>query len=761
MTVSPQAPGSLPRPAFPVPGPSRAGLLGKLVAAVRPEFRVEIYLPATDDPVLGVRECAVPGCDRAFWMLGLCSAHARRWRLRGQPDMSGFLADPGPALHGRSEPGGCLVSGCHYGSASHGICSRHRGRWERAGRPDPAAWAATVEAVPADIAETMPQCRLPFCSLWTENARNIFCRTHTTRWHQLGSPPPEEFILDAQLRGRARIDFRPLPSLNRLELQYAVQCRHDERAKLTPPAVVNWAVRRVVEAGVESVLDYSPSQWRGAGKRWSDSFLGFLLNAREAVETLQEGTGWEVEYPRDVWRLDHIGGLTPNPSNLHPRNRLRFDRIEQLWLRQLAKRWIRLRLTSGMTVGTCVSSVRALTQFSVFFSTAGRDVSALADVDRTVLERFLAWQASQPGSASSHQHQIGTLQAFFQAIRQHRWDDTLPTTAVFFAGDGPPRPPLMPRHLAEHVMAQVEQPTNLDRWTHPDCRLVTVILIRCGLRASDACLLPFDCLVHDGHGAPYLRYRNHKMRREAAVPIDEDLQTQIHLQQQRVLARWPAGSPHLFPAQTANAGGAKAMTYHAYRGLLGRWLTDCDIRDEHHQPVHLTPHQWRHTFATRLINQDVPQEVVRVLLDHESSQMTSHYARLTDQTVRRRWEAATKVNIHGEHVVIDPDGPLAQAQWARTRYELATQALPHGYCGLPVQKNCPHANACLTCPVFLTGPEFLPELCEHRGRTHTLIETAQARGQTRVVEMNTQILTNLDRMIGEVEQTRERAGDAS
>ncbi len=115
--------------------------------------------------------------------------------------------------------------------------------------------------------------------------------------------------------------------------------------------------------------------------------------------------------------------------------------------------------------------------------------------------------------------------------------------------------------------------------------------------------------------------------------------------------------------------------------------------------------------------------------------------------LRRRWEQATKVNINGEHVNLDPDGPLAQAQWAKTRYGIATQTLPHGYCGLPVQKSCPHANACLTCPVFLTGPEFLPELREHRGRTLTLINTSQAAGHSRVAQMNQQVLTNLDRMI--------------
>ena len=83
---------------------------------------------------------------------------------------------------------------------------------------------------------------------------------------------------------------------------------------------------------------------------------------------------------------------------------------------------------------------------------------------------------------------------------------------------------------------------------------------------------------------------------------------------------------------------------------------------------------------------------------------------------------------------------------------MATQTLPNGYCGLPLQKSCPHANACLTCPVFLTGPEFLPELREQRRRTLTLIDVSNNKGQSRMVEMNQQILTNLERMINEAEQ---------
>ena len=177
----------------------QARLVAKLMAAVRPSFRTEVYVPAGDDPVLGVRGCAVSDCDRSFWLVGLCSAHARRWQLRGRPDMAAFVAAPGPAVHGRSEPGGCTVTGCHYGTAGHGICSRHHGGWERAGRPDPLTWATAVPAVPAGV---HPACLLPFCSLWTENARNVFCKSHTTRWKQLGCQPVEEFIAHASCGAR-------------------------------------------------------------------------------------------------------------------------------------------------------------------------------------------------------------------------------------------------------------------------------------------------------------------------------------------------------------------------------------------------------------------------------------------------------------------------------------------------------------------------------------------------------------------------------
>jgi len=95
-------------------------------------------------------------------------------------------------------------------------------------------------------------------------------------------------------------------------------------------------------------------------------------------------------------------------------------------------------------------------------------------------------------------------------------------------------------------------------------------------------------------------------------------------------------------------------------------------------------------------NMDVPQEVVRRILDHDSHAMTAHYARLSDTTIRRHWEKARKVNAAGQAVALHLDGALAEAAWAKQRIGRATQALPNGYCQLPMVKSCPHANSCFS-----------------------------------------------------------------
>ena len=123
----------------------------------------------------------------------------------------------------------------------------------------------------------------------------------------------------------------------------------------------------------------------------------------------------------------------------------------------------------------------------------------------------------------------------------------------------------------------------------------------------------------------------------------------------------------------------------------------CETRDAAGRPARVTPHQFRHTLGTRLINNEVPMDTVRRLLDHESLEMTARYATIKDQTLRREWERyQQRIDIRGEVIPLDPAGPMSDAAWAKENLARAKQTLPNGFCGLPLQQSCPHPNACLT-----------------------------------------------------------------
>ena len=137
-----------------------------------------------------------------------------------------------------------------------------------------------------------------------------------------------------------------------------------------------------------------------------------------------------------------------------------------------------------------------------------------------------------------------------------------------------------------------------------------------------------------------------------------------------------------------------------------------------------------------MVNDNVPLTVIQKVLDHGSMEMTAHYARLHDETLRRevrRWHE--RVNIRGERIALPADGPLQEAAWMKERIARAKQALPNGYCGLPLVQTCPHPNACLSCTDFLTDGSFRATHEQQRDETRRLLDRARENNHVRLVEV--------------------------
>ncbi len=218
------------------------------MAAVRPEFRADDLVFDPRDPVFGGPACAVGGCARPHRKRGLCLAHWQRWRASGRPDLAEFTATAAAGWRGHLPLGSCVIEGCNYGLMARGMCHRHARQWYYAGRPDLAAWQDSQ--APPPPACPPPACRIGYCSLWAQGT-SAFCLGHDNRWKGRGRPDMEEFTASCENPGpgHEHIDLRRLPAGLRLEVQYVLQCRGDERASKLPPREVQPLVAATRAAG--------------------------------------------------------------------------------------------------------------------------------------------------------------------------------------------------------------------------------------------------------------------------------------------------------------------------------------------------------------------------------------------------------------------------------------------------------------------------------------------------------------------------------
>lgn len=457
----------------------------------------------------------------------------------------------------------------------------------------------------------------------------------------------------------------------------------------------------------------------------------------------------EAEFALDTWHADRLGIVRRrSPTKIH------FAHIMQPWLRTTVKRWARFRLGTGTSFGTICAESQALGWFSQFLAEQHPEVTGGAGLTRELLEHYLSWLSSSSLGGSTRRVYLGFLRTFLEACRRHGWLAGLPADANIYPDELARRPRPMPRFIPEFVMAQLEDPANLARLPDETTRHLVVLLIETGLRSSDALALPFNPIIDDSAGWPCLRFFNTKIGEEQLVPLSPAGAAAIRAQQTHLRHRWSQQGPAwLFPRPRDTPASVRPFSYHTFRDRFATWQRTIDLRDEAGQPVRVTPHQFRHTLGTRLINNGVPQHLIQRLLGHTTPQMTAHYAHIHDTTLRDAFDdyQRRRVDIHGTRLDYDPVATTADAEWVKHHLGRVQASLPNGYCGRPPQQDCPHPNACLTCPDFQTTPQFLQIHRRQRDDTLTLLAAADQAGKTRLADNHRQVAANLDQIITALE----------
>lgn len=98
---------------------TQPGLLARLMEAVEPVFRAEVFIPDADDPVFTFGRCRVPPCNRPLNHAkpGLCNGHRKAWRDASEPPLEEWAATQTRLNYGNvSFPDFCFGAGVVIGA---------------------------------------------------------------------------------------------------------------------------------------------------------------------------------------------------------------------------------------------------------------------------------------------------------------------------------------------------------------------------------------------------------------------------------------------------------------------------------------------------------------------------------------------------------------------------------------------------------------------------------------------------------------------
>lgn len=237
------------------------------------------------------------------------------------------------------------------------------------------------------------------------------------------------------------------------------------------------------------------------------------------------------------------------------------------------------------------------------------DVTRLDHLDRTRhIEPFLAWAATRPWrganrgdrtiSVSQYHHDIVELRVFFDDIDQWGWASA-PHRRLLFTTDIPRMPDPVPRALPPAIDAALMNAVAVLDDTL--ARTGLQLLRATGMRIGELLDLELDCTVDFGPKGVWLRVPFGKLGTERMVPLEPAtvaiLDSWIN---QRGPQRALPHPRHGRPADFVFVEGGRRPTTFRFRKTLTDAVVDAGLTTANGEPLHVTPHQLRHTFGTEL-----------------------------------------------------------------------------------------------------------------------------------------------------------------
>jgi integrase/recombinase XerD len=276
-----------------------------------------------------------------------------------------------------------------------------------------------------------------------------------------------------------------------------------------------------------------------------------------------------------------------------------------------------LQLEKSLALNSVDAYLYDIDKFTQFLSSQNM-VIAPADVSLADLEKFLAWIGELGMTASSQSRVISGLRNFYKYCLQEQISKKDPTELL--------DTPKLAKHLPDVLsFDEIEKIINSIDVSTPEGtrnRAIIEILYSCGLRVSEAVSLRLSCLYFDDG---YIRVIG-KGDKERLVPVGTSAIKYINIYRNNIRV-------HL----TVMSGNEDFLFLNRRGKKLSRVMIFMIIKDAAKRGginKNISPHTFRHSFATHLVEGGADLRAVQEMLGHVSITTTEIYTHLNREYLR-------------------------------------------------------------------------------------------------------------------------------
>lgn len=255
-----------------------------------------------------------------------------------------------------------------------------------------------------------------------------------------------------------------------------------------------------------------------------------------------------------------------------------------------------------------------LKDLTAFLKTRGKNLDTAQSVD---LEQYMHAVVADGLSPKTQARRASAMREFYRFMYTEGYREDNPTDVLDSPKTGKP----LPKYLSEKEVADL-----LDAARDKNERLYTLleVIYASGMRVSELVSLPLNAVLDDNHAIMVTG----KGRKQRLVPLNEPAQRAIAhwLVMRESFLKRGQKSKWLFPT-IARQG---YLTRDGFFKELKKLALCVGI-----DPAHVSPHVFRHSFASHLIAHDADLRSVQKLLGHADIATTEIYTHILPDRVKK------------------------------------------------------------------------------------------------------------------------------